>query len=167
MRFIAILSTLLSFSAYGENQVVPKDIYEFIQSRGCLQVADFYNDRYSDTDPPYAIRKISRGKRDVVAWCRTDPKNYSMDGEYSLILRFDDPGNPLSKCPNRIDDIKSIGGLKFISITEKLSWYRLVHTKGKLKGEEDVSTIAISSTYDGVGYIFICVDGKWASRFTH
>src|SRR2546425_1023114 len=75
--------------------------------------------------------------------------------------------HPLSKCPNRIDGEKFIGGLAFVDVDDPAESYYFLSTKKKVAGRGKVRTKAIESMYDGTGGYYVCVDGKWATRFVH
>ena len=167
MKYCLIIFFLYPALLNAENLVVPQDINDFIESRGCHQIADFYNDRYSNEEPPYAVKHLGSGKRELAAWCTAEISKPSRERLYSLVLRFDDSSNPLSECPARIDGLNSIAGLKFVEIEEKLSKFMFVSTNEKIRSDKRISTTAILSINDGVGFYFICVSGKWASKFVH
>ena len=164
---LAISLLLLPSAAAGENLVVPRDVYEFIKSEGCEQVSDFFDDRVSAEYPPYAVRVLPWGKREIAVWCTKDTGKPHSEREYSLLLRFDDPTNPLAQCQKRIDGIKFIGGLTFKAIDEPADWYYFVRSTKKVTGKGRLSTTAIQSVYDGTGHYYVCVNGQWASRFLH
>lgn len=151
----------------AENLVVPRDLYEFIKSEGCEQISDFFNARVSAEYPPYAVRVLPEGKREIAVWCTKDIKKPHAEREYSLLVRFDDPKNPLANCPKRIDGIKFIGGLTFTTVNEPVDWYYFVGSRKKVADEGHLSPKAIESVYDGTGDYYICVDGQWASRSFH
>jgi hypothetical protein len=164
--FLVLLCSMPGVAA-TDNLVVPRDIYEFIKAGGCEQVSDFFSDRGSVEHPPYALRVLPWGEWDIAVWCTRDMRKQHFDREYSLLLRFDDPANPLSKCPRRIDGIKFIGGLTFATINEPAEWYYFIGTPTKVGGKRPFSTKAIKSIYDGTGHYYVCVDGKWAARDVH
>jgi len=151
----------------GENLVVPRDLYEFIKSQGCEPISDFFNDRVSAEYPPYAVRVLPWGKWEIAVWCTKDIKKPHSEREYSLLVRFDDPKNPLAHCPKRIDGIKFIGGLTFKAVDEPADWYHFIGSRKKVGDKERLSTKAIQSIYDGTGDYYVCVNGQWASRGFH
>lgn len=83
---------------------------------------------------------------------------------YSLLVRFDDPKNPLAACPKRIDGIKFIGGLTFKTVNEPANWYSFIGSRIKAGNKGRLSTKAIQSIHDGTGNYYVCVNGQWASR---
>ena len=84
-----------------------------------------------------------------------------------MLVRFDDPKNPLAHCPKRIDGIKFIGGLTFKAVDEPADWYHFIGSRKKVGDKERLSTKAIQSIYDGTGDYYVCVNGQWASRGFH
>jgi hypothetical protein len=110
---VSLFFALLPAAVAAENLVVPRDIYEFIKSKKCEQVSDFF-ERPSVERPPYAVNVAPWGKWEIAAWCTNDMKKVHSDRTYSLLLRFNDDNHPLAKCPDRIDGEKFIGGLAFV-----------------------------------------------------
>jgi hypothetical protein len=166
-RALAVLLCVMPVMTSAESLVVPRDIYEFIKSEGCEQVSDFFSDRTSVEHPPYAVSVLPWGKWELAVWCTKDMKKEPSERRYSLLLRFDDPKNPLSKCPKRIDGIRFIGGLTFATVNEPAEWYYFVGTTKKVGGKELLSTKAIKSIDDGTGDYYVCLGGKWAARRFH
>jgi len=164
---VCLFFALLPAAVGAENLVVPRDIYEFIKSKGCEQVSDFFDERVSVERPPYAVHVAPWGKWEIAVWCTNDMKKTHSDRTYSLLLRFDDDNHPLAKCPNRIDGEKFIGGLAFVDVDDLAESYYFLSTKKRVAGRGKVRTKAIESMYDGTGGYYVCVDGKWATRFVH
>jgi hypothetical protein len=90
---------------------------------------DFFDDRVSAEYPPYAVRTLPRGKRDIAVWCTKDLAKPHSEREYSLLVRVDDRKNPLAHCPKRIDGIKFIGGLTFRVVNESANWYSFIASR--------------------------------------
>ena len=163
---VSLCFALLPAAAAAENLVVPRDIYEFIKSKQCEQVSDFF-ERVSVERPPYAVHVAPWGKWEIAVWCTKDMKKVHSDRTYSLLLRFDDDGHPLAKCPDRIDGENFIGGLAFVDVDDPADSYYFLSTKKKVADRGRVKTKAIESMYDGTGGYYVCVNGKWAARFVH
>src|SRR2546422_411610 len=142
---VCLFFALLPAAVCAENLVVPRDIYEFIKSKGCEQVSDFFDERVSAERPPYAVHVAPWGKREIAVWCTNDMKKTHSDRTYSLLLQFDDDNHPLSKCPNRIDGEKFIGGLAFVDVDDPAESYYFLSTKKKVAGRGKVRTKAIES----------------------
>jgi len=136
--------------------VIPKDLYEFVKSRGCGQVTDFYK-RIAIERPPYAYDNSS-----YVVWCTKDLGTQDPQREYTLLIYVKAP--PFSKCPEKIEKWHPIGGLEFVEVSEPAEWYYFVDSKKQIPVKGTLSTKAIRSEYGGVGEYFVCVNGKWAFR---
>ena|SRR2546426_12605798 len=65
------------------------------------------------------------------------------------------------------DIYEFIGGLAFVDVDDPAESYYFLSTKKKVAGRGKVRTKAIESMYDGTGGYYVCVDGKWATRFVH
>src|SRR5882672_6012971 len=88
----------------AETMVIPKDLYEFVKSRGCGQVTDSYK-RIAIERPPYAYDNSS-----YVVWCTKDLGTQDPQREYTLLIYVKAP--PFSKCPEKIEKWHPIGGLE-------------------------------------------------------
>jgi hypothetical protein len=163
---VSLFFALLPAAVAAENLVVPRDIYEFIKSKNCEQVSDFF-ERPSVERPPYAVHVAPWGKWEIAVWCTNDMKKVHSDRTYSLLLRFNDDNHPLAKCPDRIDGEKFIGGLAFVDVDDPAESYHFLGTKKKVAAPGKVKTKAIESMYDGTGGYYVCINGKWAARFVH
>jgi hypothetical protein len=163
---VSLFFALLPAAVAAENLVVLRDIYEFIKSKKCEQVSDFF-ERPSVERPPYVVNVASWGKSEIAVWCTNDMKKVHSDRTYSLLLRFNDDNHPLAKCPDRIDGEKFIGGLAFVDVDDPAESYYFLTTKKKVADRGSVKTKAIESMYDGTGRYYVCVNGKWAARFVH
>jgi len=163
---VSLFSALLPATVAAENLVVPRDIYEFLKSKTCAQVSDFF-ERPSVERPSYVVHVAPGGKWEIAVWCTNDMRKDHSDRSYSLLLRFDDDNHPLAKCPDRIDGEKFIGGLAFVDVDDPAESYYFLGTKKKVADRGKVKTKAIESLYDGTGGYYVCVNGKWAARVVH
>jgi hypothetical protein len=166
MKLIITLIICLfpSITLAGDNMVVPVDLYEYITKQGCEQVSDFYI-RPAVENPPYVLKSLPYGEFEFAVWCTKDMKKE--DRTYSLLLNFDDTENPLVACPNRIDNVRHIGGLSFVDVDEPSKWYVYLDTREKVKLPGNIKTKAIRSIYDGVGEYYVCLGGRWAGKPVH
>jgi hypothetical protein len=162
----ATFSVIGSAALATENLVIPVDVNELINARGCSQVSDFYI-RPAVEHPPYALAEGENGKRQLAVWCTTNDAEPAATLSYTLILQFDDPKHPLAQCPNHISGISNIGGLQFVEITEPAAWYYFIETTKPIAATGTLQAKAISSIYDGSGNYFVCVNGQWATRAVH
>jgi len=66
--------------------------------------------------------------------------------------------------PAAIDDIKHIGGLRFVDIADAARDYFFVDTRKRVPLTGKLYTKGVISSYDGLEERYICLNGKWAFR---
>ena len=160
---LAILSSLGAAGAMAaETLVVPADVHELIQARGCSQVSDFYT-RPAIERPPYALTSLDHGRVLVAVWCIRPSAVRGSQQTYTLLTQIDQPAHPLAVCPKQIDGIQWIGGLAFVDVNGDTAGYYFVDTQ-KPVGTRSLRTKGIESSYDGLTTFYICVDGRWAAK---
>lgn len=147
-----------------DNLVVPIEASALAKAHGCDQVADFFDNRPAVKDPPYALITSDGTKLQIAVWCTRDRAKPDGSRAYTLLIRSDDTASPLAKCPDAIDDVKHIGGLRFVDITDDAKDYFFVDTLKRVPLTGKLHTKGIVSSYDGLEERYVCVSGKWAFR---
>ncbi len=172
-RYTAVFVTVsLMFSATpslgGETGlVIPKDLNEIAEARGCTQVADFFARLPRVLSPPYVYGLTGAvGDWSAAFWC---VRRAGEDRELVLMLHVPDGGSVAGDCPSEIVGLPRMGGLSVIaSRGETLERFWTV-SKPRRRGAAGVllSRPLLMSSYDGVGSDFYCHDGEWYFRPFH
>jgi hypothetical protein len=167
MRNVAGILALCVLATSGwcrDNLVVPLEANALAKAHGCDQVADFFDHRPAVEDPPYALIAGDGNKLQIAVWCTRDLSKPDGSRLYTLLIHSDDTASPLAQCRATIDNIKHIGGLRFVDIADDARDYFFVGTQDRVPLKGKLSTKGIVSSYDGVEERYICLNGKWAFR---
>jgi hypothetical protein len=158
--FVAASSTCIA----DDNLVAPIEAYQLAKSHGCNVVSDYFEDRPAAENPPYALIAGDFGKLQIAVWCTAARETAEAQLSYALLLRIDDPANPLSPCPREIRGVTGIGGLSFVDVVEKAQSFYFFDNRAKVPMKGTLHTTGVLSSYDGLETYYICVDGRWVFR---
>ncbi len=153
-----ILSTL----AHAANFVMPKDLVQFAEANGCVQVEDFF-DRAGSVNPPY-LYTDAENDGNAILWCKKREPGTAKP--YLLLLK----GTiTLAKsCATKIEWWNVPGGLAIRKLrSATLNDFRYLDAGKKRGPTTKQSGAAIVSSYDGVETIFYCYQGTWLYMIKH
>lgn len=167
MKKIILILIFIPNILFAENLVIPKVLNEIVEQNGCKQVSDFYERLETVQRPPYHLNYIGWGKKNYAVWCTNDMDKKDYLRKYTLLVKFEEENHELGKCPNKIENIKLIGGLEIIDDDSAIDWFYYLDTKKKLTSTSKISSLAIKSIFDGTGRIFACSNGRWVARGLH
>ena len=151
----------------SETMIVPKDLYQYADSLNCDQVSDFYEDRPGVADPPFVyVDTLSEWWEGTSAvWCR--PRG-SRPNRYTLLFRFGEGRGTFARCPNRIDNREHIGGLSVVRRPSlSLAVFHYVDQPTQSGPSVPATDAMIHETYDGIGTLFYCYEGRWLAFGLH
>jgi hypothetical protein len=152
---------------YADSKIMPEELLEVAERKGCAPLADFYENRPGPVDPIYVYGYLPGDRWDsAVFWCRNQK---SKSHPYSLIFVFKEEKHELTKCPDRIDWINPPRGLSVYSEkgTTLEGFVYLNGPKRKVPNDVRLTHNAIMSYYDGVEELFYCHKGEWLVRQSH
>jgi len=155
-----------SIEASGEHYVMPRELVQYAESHGCLQVSNFF-DKSGAIEPPYAYGYFEGEEEDsAVFWCK---KKIADEKPYLLMVFVRDTPAAWSTCLQPIEWWNQPGGLS-IHHEKSLtlgSFMKVAnpHQHGPPKQRVEHSTIM--SSYDGVSVVFYCHKGEWFFRMSH
>jgi hypothetical protein len=152
----------ISALAHSANLVMPKDLAQFAEASGCVQVEDFF-DRAGPIDPPY-LYSDSEIDGNAILWCKR--RESGTTTPYLLLLKG---SVKLAKgCSNKIDWWNVPGGLAVRKMQSlELSDFRYLSSREKRGPSTKQSGTAVISSYDGVETIFFCYQGNWLYTIKH
>lgn len=149
----------------AEPLVMPEDLVNLANEKGCRQIEDFYAVP-GQIDPPYVYGWAPGAKEQSVAfWCQ--PKNAATSAKPYLLVVKDD--SKKASCPQTIEWHNHPRGLSVYTKHDlSLADFRYVKApdkKGPKGGRLDGSVLL--SSYDGVEEYFYCLDGDWLYLIKH
>lgn len=172
INLVLLTAALLIFFVYfniasGENkkshQLLPEELLNLANQKGCASIADFYKDR-PDIDPPYVYGYLLGPKEDSAAfWCQ---KTQNGKKRYFLVFMFKKSNNELCNCPDIIEWQNYPGGLSiYRNAKTTLDGFVYINDpKRKVSKNVKLTNNAIRSYYDGLEEIFYCYKGEWLVR---
>ena len=164
--FLALRSWGLADGASGESYVMPKELVQFAEGHGCLQLSEFF-DRPGALNPPYVYGYLGGSEEDsAVFWC----KKKIADGKpYLLMIYQQRTHSSSSACSQHIEWWNPPGGLSIHqdkSMTLE-SFIKISDPRQSGPSKQRLEHNAIISSYDGVSVVFYCHNGEWFFRMSH
>ena len=176
MRFLATVLSVLVLTHAGLARptdasdfprVVPQDLHDYAQTKGCSPPADFYVMRF-EVAPPYAyanLKKWAPGPLAAVLWCQPDIAVRT----YKLVFRAGTGDIGLGSCKPEIPNQSHIGGLSLVARKNlsEFPFFQISDPKIQVLPSSTAATIAVKSEHDGVGSYYLCHAGEWFFRAFH
>lgn len=142
---------------------LPRELYEFARSHGCVPPADFYSARSGLEQAPYVYADTSEPKAAAALWCheQEQPK-----GHYTLLFRRGRGSVGQGSCAPLIRGQTHIGGLSLVTGYKSplSSFSRVGDLSQNGPADARVSGPVIRSEYDGVAHEYYCYRGIWFER---
>jgi len=172
INLVLLTAVLLIFFVYfniasGENQksyqLLPEELLNLANQKGCASIVDFYKDR-PDIDPPYVYGYLPGPKEDSAAfWCQKEQKGKK---KYFLVFMFKNKKYDRCNCPDVIEWQNYPGGLSIYknANTTLDGFVNMNNSKKTVPKNVRLTHNAIRSYYDGLEEIFYCYKGEWLVR---
>jgi hypothetical protein len=162
---VLLLAASFALAATPKPEVMPSDLRELAEQRGCEPVAGFYENRQGPLDPPFVYgfpryqgsptRSWGPRFKSVSFWCQIKGD----EERFRLVAYVERP--LVATCPEIVYETANYpGGLWVIEEDGKeLAGYATIDGKDAHPSAEPVSVLY--SSYDGLADSFICHEGKW------
>jgi len=142
---------------------LPRELYEFARSQGCVPPADFYSARPGIEQQPYVYAHTSAPKAAAAPWLHDKGQP---EGHYTLLFRRGRGSIGQGGCAPLIRGQTHIGGLSLVTGYKSplSSFSRVGDLSHNGPADARVSGPVIRSEYDGVAREYYCYRGIWFER---
>ena len=143
---------------------LPRELYEFARSQGCVPPAGFYSARPGLEQRPYVYAdEQSKPQAAAALWCH---ERGQPEGHYTLLFRRGRGSVGQGGCAPVIRGQTYIGGLSLVTGYKSplSSFSRVGDLSHNGPADARVSGPVIRSEYDGVAREYYCYRGIWFER---